>query len=132
MTSVRTNNAREAAALPVGASMNKVEETINTSLVEAGELLANIGKARLDRAARMPLSVGMAASEQIIQAAGALTAAYRHSVEAHRHLSDDKQMLGLKVVSWGDFTDTFTSLDAHRIAMDAPGEPSEQSLRVVA
>ena len=134
MTSPRTLNARTTAALPVGTSMNEVEASINTSMVKIGELLANIGRARLDREARMPLSIGMAATDQITQAATALSAAYRLSVAAHGCLATDKSMLGLQVVDWGDYSNTYNAFDDRRLAQDAgaPASGPAEVLRAVA
>ena len=130
MTSQRTLEARRAAALPVGAAIGEVETSINLSMVKVGELIAQIGRARLDQAARMPLSVGMAASEKAVEIVGALSAAYRFSVEAHGQLSIDKEMLGLQVVSFGDLSNTFAGFDERRMAKAEAG--ATEGLRVVA
>jgi hypothetical protein len=131
MASPRTQEARNAAAFPVGQAIHHVETSINTSIVRIGELIASVGHARLNMEARMPLTIGLAATEQAALAAGALSAAYRHSVEAHRHLSDDKATLGLKTVAWGDFWPTYNQPSGEDSARDdASVEP--QPLRIVA
>lgn len=130
MTSQRTFDARTAVALPVGAAMGEVETSINQSMVKVGELIAHIGRARLDRAARMPLSVGMAAVEKAVEIVGSLSAAYRFSVEAHEQLSVDKEMLGLQVVSFGDISNTFSHFDERRMA--GAQTEIEERLRIVA
>ena len=134
MSSPRTLEARNAAAIPVGSAIRQVKNSINVSLVQIGEVLTNIGKARLDEKAHMPMTIGMLAAEQAAKAASALTEAYRYSVEAHRQLSIDKDVLGLKTLGWGA-NDTFKGVDHLRIAAESEGQQPDQDrgeLRVVA
>lgn len=130
MTSQRTKDARTAAAFPVGQAIHHVEASLNMSFINIGELLSSVGKARLDPEARMPLTVGVAASEQALLAASAIQAAYRYSVEAHRHLADDKAELGLKTVAWGDFWPTYNQPSGD--GTEAGAGSTQPPLRVVA
>lgn len=132
MVSEATIQARSAAAQPIAHSIHEVKVSINMSLVKVGELISNIGRFRLDQRSRLPLSACMQASEQAAHLAGALSLAYRESVETHRHLAEDKDMLGLKTVAWGDWFDTFKSEDQARIAAETQPDVAVATLRSVA
>ena len=132
MVSPATIQVRSEGAQPIAVSIHEVEKSINTSLLKVGELISNIARFRLDTRSRLPLSTCMQASEQVAHLVGALSLAYRESVETHRHLADDKQMLGLKTVAWGDWFDTFNSEDETRIAAEQKPDAKISGLRSVA
>ena len=69
MPSQHVLKARDEAARPVAVAMHDIEESLNTALVRIGTLFTTIGHARMDRGARMPLTVAMAATEKAAQLA---------------------------------------------------------------
>lgn len=93
---------RIEAARPIAQKIADAEKSFNHSLQLIGELLSEIPRARQQFAGRVPLSTGMAASERLAAAAVSATNAYKEVVEAHCHLAEDRNNLGLRTVSWGD------------------------------
>jgi hypothetical protein len=134
MTTPRTIEARSKAAKQVAHAIHEVEASFNQTIANIGRLFTSIAEARLDACARMPLSVGMAASEQAAAMASTAVLGYRQTVQAHDELSADKGRLGLATVSWGDIYNTVTSEDRHRLAGTASlvGDDDLGRLRVVA
>lgn len=95
---------RIEAARPIAQKIADAEQSFNHSLQLIGELLSDIPRARQQFAGRVPLTAGMAASERLAAAAMSATRAYKEVVEAHVHLSDDRNNVGLRTVNLGDLT----------------------------
>lgn len=93
---------RIEAARPIAQKIADAEKSFNLSLQLIGELLTEIPRARQQFAGRVPLDTGMAASERLAAAAVSATSAYREVVEAHSHLANDRNLVGLRTVSIGD------------------------------
>jgi hypothetical protein len=136
MPTPRTIEARSKAAKHVADAIHDVETSINQTIATVGQLFIRIAEARLDQTARMPLTVGMAASEKVVTIASTAILAYRQAIEAHDTLSDDKARLGLATVAWGDLYNTVTSEDrnqlGHGAADTAPLVDEHHHLKVVA
>lgn len=90
------------AARPIARKIADAEQSFNQSLQLIGELLTEIPRARARLAGRVSPSVGVAASEKLAAAAVAATAGYKELVEAHGHLAEDRDMIGLRTVGFGD------------------------------
>lgn len=95
-------NERIEAARPIARKIVEAEQSFNQSLKLIGELLYEIPKARQEFAGRVPLTTGMAATERLASAAVSATQAYRDVVEAHSHLAEDRDLVGLRTVGLGD------------------------------
>lgn len=71
-------------------------------MLEVGSLFAAIPAARAKLGKSVPLEAGIEVTESLAALATGLAANYRTAVEAHRHLSADRDLLGLRAVNWGD------------------------------
>jgi hypothetical protein len=80
-------NERLAAARPFAANIKKTEASLNT-------------RERLGKHA--PLTTGVDACESLAGALLLVSQGYRKVVEAHQHLANDRDDLGLRTVGWGD------------------------------
>lgn len=106
-------NERIEAARPIAKKITEAENSLNESLKLIGELLYEIPKARQQFAGRVPLTVGMEATERLAAAAVAATTGYKEIVEAHGHLADDRNLVGLQTVGFGDIGACPPSSSAH-------------------
>ncbi len=89
-------------ARPIAKKIGEAEKSFNQSLQLIGELLSDIPRARQKFAGRIPLTAGVAASECLAAAAVSATRAYKDVIEAHAHLAQDRDQVGLRTVSIGD------------------------------
>ncbi|MEE9432969.1 MAG: hypothetical protein V3V15_01865 [Sphingorhabdus sp.] len=94
-------NERIEAARPIAEKINEVETSLNTTMMQMGELMSSIAAARLSPGTRFALSSGVDASEKLIDAAATTARSYREVVAAHEHLVADRNAAGLRAVSWG-------------------------------
>ncbi|MEH6791767.1 hypothetical protein [Parasphingorhabdus sp.] len=95
-------NQRIEAARPIAKKINEVEKSLNMTMLQMGELMSNIAKARLAKGTHFSLTAGMEASEKLIAAAAKTARSYREVVEAHQHLAEDREDAGLRTVGLGD------------------------------
>lgn len=95
-------NDRLAVAMPIAREIKALEEGINAQMVRVGNLLAAIPEARAKVGQHVPLEAGVEAAEKLAGAATALAATYRQVVEAHGALANDRDLMGLRAVAWGD------------------------------
>ncbi|WP_339694458.1 hypothetical protein [uncultured Parasphingorhabdus sp.] len=95
-------NQRIEAARPIAKKINEVEKSLNLTMIQMGELMSSIAAARLAPGTRFSLTAGIDASEKLIAAAAQTARSYREVVEAHAHLTEDREDAGLRTVSWGD------------------------------
>lgn len=93
---------RVKAARPIAQKIADAEQSFNHSLQLIGELLTEIPRARQQFTGRVPLHLGVAASERLAAAAVSANKAYREVIEAHEHLAADRNSLGMRTVSLGD------------------------------
>ncbi|MBA2932678.1 hypothetical protein HZF05_01090 [Sphingomonas sp. CGMCC 1.13654] len=119
MPTPRTIEARKRVSQPVALAIAGVKESLNTGMIQIGQMLIGIAEARMDPDARMPLSIGADAVDHAVELLSATSTAYRKAVIAHGALSIDKADLGLKTVAWGDWFPTPTTSDLERIGADA-------------
>lgn len=119
MTTPRTIEARKRVSQPVALAIAGVKESLNTGMIQIGEMLIGIAEARMDTDARMPLSIGADAVDHAVELLSATSVAYRKAVIAHGALSIDKADLGLNTVSWGDWSPTPKTGDLEKIGAGA-------------
>ena len=95
-------NQRIEAARPIAKKINEVEKSLNLTMIQMGELMSSIAAARLAPGTRFSLTAGIDASEKLIAAAAQTARSYREVVEAHAHLTEDREDAGLRAVALGD------------------------------
>ncbi len=91
---------RIAVAQKIAAPLNNLESAIDTALAEAANLTIAMAQGRGE--ARVAAEVGQDAFDALGYIHAALTAARRHSVEAHRALEQVRSGLNLPVTAHGD------------------------------
>jgi hypothetical protein len=95
-------NDRIEVALQFSSEIRDIEASLNQSMERVGTLFAAIPAARAKLGKSVPLEAGLQAAESLAAVATGLAASYRSVIEAHGHLANDRDLLGLKTVGWGD------------------------------
>ncbi len=94
-------NDRLAAARSVATHLFALEDAIDTALMRAGELTSSIPAAR--NQANLSAVVGQDAFAEVAASLSRLVEARKHIVDAHNHLADTRDQMGLrKIMAVGD------------------------------
>jgi len=94
-------NQRIEAARPIAEKIHEVEQSLNATMLQMGELMSSIAAARLAPGTRFSLTAGIDATDNLIEAASNTARSYKEVVVAHEHLAADRNDAGLGAVSWG-------------------------------
>jgi hypothetical protein len=95
-------NERIEAVRPIADKLTAVEKALNQSITLLGELIAYIPVARASAGTRIPISIGMEATENLALAMSSAARGYREVVQAHTNFAQDRDDLGLRTVAFGD------------------------------
>jgi hypothetical protein len=95
-------NERLDTARPFALNIQKTEASLNDTIGSIGRMIADIPAARERLGKHAPLTTGVDACESLAGALLLVSQGYRKVVEAHQHLANDRDDLGLRTVNWGD------------------------------
>jgi hypothetical protein len=93
-------NQRLAAARSVSADLHKFEAALDEAIALGAQLSARMVTARME--AKLSAVLGQEALDGVVRSVSTMVNARRELVEAHNHLANVKDEIGLRTVAMGD------------------------------